>query len=543
MLGKNMKTMWSVVFLLLTGLTVPVRGVDMCWVFGNNMVLQADRPLPVWGQGTPGEAVTVSFGGQEKSATVDADGEWKVVLDAMPANGQGQPFSVTTVSGVKKFSDVLLGDVWICSGQSNMAQPPAEKSEGAEAFAAHLPNPLFRVYPVAYNEWAPEPNTKQFGWPRKVSNWFDWNPASLQTAGVPFFFGEMLQRETDRPVGLIISPVGASNAECWIPMKDLDSDPYFADIVEASKRYIAGQPEAREKFSIEVADWEARKQAAEANGEPFNERRPHDFRPDLAVRFWVGTLHNVRIAPLRDLAIKGVIWYQGENNAASHGTCADDVEGYARLMKNIVASWRRQFGQPDLPFYQVQLSMFNWDDFGGRRPRDANVPGSWSMIREAQEISARETPHSGLVVSWDIGEKDNIHPTNKRPIGERLARLALHEVYGRNDLVVDGPAYDGHIIEGGKVRIRFQHVHGGLKTKGGRPLGFAVAGEDRKFVWAEAAIEGDEVLVWNDDVPEPQAVRFAYVQLQDTDLFNGAGLPAVPFRTDHWPLGDQSPAK
>lgn len=521
----------------------PSRALEMCWIFGHNMILQADRPMPVWGQGTPGEVVTVQFGGQEKNATVGDDGEWGVVLEAMPANGQGQPFTVTAASGVKEFSDVLLGDVWICSGQSNMAQPPAEKSEGAEAFAANLPNPLFRVYPVAYNEWAPEPNTKQFGWSRKVSNWFDWKPASLQTAGVPFFFGEMLHRETGRPVGLIISPVGASNAECWIPMKDLEADPYFADIVEASKGYIAGAPEAREKFRIEVAAWETRKKDAEEQGLEFTEKRPSDMRRELAARWWVGALHNPRIAPLRNLAIKGVVWYQGENNAAGMGVCAKDVESYARLMKNIVASWRRQFEQPELPFFQVQLSMFNWNDFGGRQPRDANKPGSWSIIREAQEISARETPHSGLAVSWDVGEASNIHPNNKRPVGERLARLALRDVYGRSDVIADGPSYQSHAVEGDKVRVSFRNTHGGLKAKDGKPAGFAIAGEDRKFVWADAAIDGDDVLVWSEQIVSPVAVRFAYVQLQDTDLFNGAGLPAVPFRTDDWPLREPATDK
>ncbi len=508
----------------------------MCWIFGNRMVLQADRPLPVWGQGNPGEAVTVRFADQEKTAMVGEDGEWKVLLDAMPANTQGQSFSVVAASGGKEFADVLLGDVWICSGQSNMAQPPAEKSEGAEAFAARLPNPLFRVYPVAYNEWAAEPNTRQFAWARKVSNWFDWIPASLDTSGVPFFFGEMLQRETGRPVGLIIAPVGASNAESWIPMKDLEADPYFKDIVEASRRFIAGAPEAREKFGQEAADWEARKRAAEEKGEAFKEKRPHDLRPELAPRWWVGAMHNARIAPLRNLAVKGVVWYQGENNAAGMGVCAKEVESYARLMTRIVASWRRQFERPDLPFYQVQLSMFNWNDFNGRRPRDPNQPGSWSLIREAQEISARETPPSGLVVSWDIGEKDNIHPNNKRPVGERLARMVLRDVYGRSDLIADGPAYQSHTMEDGKVRIRFRNAHGGLKAKDGKPTGFALAGADRKFVWADAVIEGDDVLVWSKDVAIPVAVRFAYVQFQDTDLFNGAGWPAVPFRTDDWPL-------
>jgi sialate O-acetylesterase len=513
-----------------------LRAVEMCWIFGNGMVLQADRPVPIWGQGTAGEEVVVSFAGQEKKATVGRDGDWKVTLDPMPANAQGQAFKVTAASGSKQFGDVLLGDVWLASGQSNMAQPSADKSAGGAEEAAKPANPLFRVFPVAYNEWAPEPNTKNFAWDRKVSNWFDWIPATAQISGVPYYFGSMLQKETARPIGIIISPVGASNAECWISMKDLEADPYFARTVANSRNRIANAPQERVIFKAEVAAWEERKKTAEAAGQKFTERALNDQRDELAVRWWVGTLYNARIAPLRNLAIKGVIWYQGENNAGKRGVNASDQESYDKLMKALIASWRRQFEQPNLPFYTVQLSMFNWNDGNGRTPRDPNKTGGWPVIREAQEKTAREVPNSGLVVSWDVGEKANIHPADKRPLGERLAKLALRDAYGKKDVVADSPSYESHKIQDGKVRIKFKNTHGGLKTKGDKPLGFAIAGEDKNFVWAEARLEADEVVVWSDKVSKPVAVRFACIQFQDTDLFNKAGFPAVPFRTDSWPL-------
>jgi sialate O-acetylesterase len=215
---------------------------------------------------------------------------------------------------------------------------------------------------------------------------------------------------------------------------------------------------------------------------------------------------------------------------------ASDQESYDKLMKALIASWRRQFEQPNLPFYTVQLSMFNWNDGNGRTPRDPNKTGGWPVIREAQEKTAREVPNSGLVVSWDVGEKANIHPADKRPLGERLAKLALRDAYGKKDVVADSPSYESHKIQDGKVRIKFKNTHGGLKTKGDKPLGFAIAGEDKNFVWAEARLEADEVVVWSDKVSKPVAVRFACIQFQDTDLFNKAGFPAVPFRTDSWPL-------
>ena len=534
---------------LLTGLLagafqlVPLQAVDMCWIFGNNMILQADRPVPIWGQGTSGEEVVVEFAGQQKKTKVGEDGEWKVTLDPMPVNATGQPFKVTATSGSKSFSDVLIGDVWLASGQSNMAQPGADKSEGGAQLSSQPVNPLFRVFPVAYNEWAPEPNTKQFAWEKKVSNWFDWKPASPGVSGVPYWFGATLQKETGRPIGVIISPVGASNAECWISMKDLEADPYFKEIVENSKNRIANKDVEGEKFKAEVEAWKQRKADAEAAGQKFTERQPHNMRDELAVRWWVGALYNARIAALRNLSIKGVIWYQGENNAASMGVCADDTESYDRLMRNLIAAWRKQFGQPELPFYTVQLSMFSWNDGNGRTPRDPNKPGSWSRIREAQEKTANATPDSALVVSWDIGTKENIHPPNKRPVGERLAKVALRDTYDKKDVIADSPSYASHKVEGEKIRVTFKNTHSGLKTKGDKVLGFAIAGADDKFVWAEAAIDGkDDVLVWSPQVPQPVNVRFGYIQFQDSDLYNSADFPLVPFRTDALPLNDKKGA-
>lgn len=531
---------------------ISVQALDMCWIWDSQMVIQSGMKVPVWGQGTPGETVTVTFAGQKKTATADKDGEWGLTLDPLEISTEGREMRVEASSGKKIFTDVLVGDVWICSGQSNMAQPNAAQATGGEDESKKPVNPLLRSFNVAYNAWAAEPHTRQFAWDKKVTNWFDWGAHGTNISAVPYYFGSMLQQETKRPIGLIITPVGASNAECWVPMKSMEAVPEFAQQVKNTRAWIANQAKAREDFQAELAAWEQKKKTADEKGEKFKERKPNDFRAELVPRFWVATLYNARIAPLRNLAIKGVIWYQGENNAAGHGQCTKDSDGYQKLMKVLIESWRRQFEQPELPFYQVQLSMFNWDDFGKRRQRDPNDPGGWSVIREAQEKSAKAIPHSGLAVSVDIGDKANIHPPNKRPVGERLAKLALRDVYGKN-VIADGPSYASHEIKDGKVIVRFNNLHGGLKigkregVADDRLIGFAIAGEDRKFIWADAKIAGDNVIVWSDKIPKPSAIRYGYIQYEDVNLYNAAGLPAVPFRTDNWPLvaakEDENPAR
>jgi len=536
--------------LVLFALLGPLHAVgdpvlEMCWVFDDQMVLQADRAVPVWGQAEPGAEVTVRFGGQEKTAVADADGEWAVRLDPMPVSAEGRELQIEAPTDSKVFKDVLVGDVWIASGQSNMAQPSAAQSTGGEMYKGWEGNPLLRSFPVAYNSWASEPQTRQFPWETRVTNWFRWKPAGGGTSAVPFFFGKRLQEETGRPIGLLLVPLGASGAEAWVPMDVLAGDPEFAAFAAQSQVYMDRHAENRADFRKTVAEWKQRKQEAEARGEEFKERRPQTgMNAAFWPRWWAGALYNSHIAPLRNMAVKGVIWYQGENNAAGHGGAVKTSEGYQRLMHLLIDTWREQFEQPDLPFYQVQLSMFNWNDFNNRRKRDANQPGGWSVIREAQEQVARDVPHSGIAITVDVGDRGDIHPPNKRPMGERLALLALRDVYGK-DVIADGPAYAGHEVENGRIRVRFEHTHGGLavlpreEVPDGRLVGFAIAGADRNFVWAEAEIDGETVVVSSEDVPDPVAVRYAYAMYHDVNLGNGAGLPAAPFRTDDWPLSKE----
>ena len=514
------------------------HALTMSWVFDHNMILQADRPVPVWGQGTPGQTVTVSFGGQTNTTVVDSGGQWALQLASMPFSAEGRELRIVADSGTKVATNLLVGDVWVCSGQSNMAQPTMGQATGFEEETNQPLNHLIRAYYAPYNMWSAEPQTNNFSGPR-VTNWHCWDTIAGRTPAVPYYFAKMLQANIDRPVGLLVVPVGASAAEAWVPLSSLLAETNFYSFATQTVSYIVNYSNNLAAFDAEYAEWEADKAAAESNSVPFSVPAPTKAnRPEFSPRWWGGALYNSYIAPLRNMAVKGAIWYQGENNAAGSGGVAKTVAGYRALMEVLVQSWREQFAQPDLPFFMVQLSMFNWDDFAGTRPRDP-LPGSWSIIREAQELAARSISHSGLAISVDIGEKDNIHPNNKRPVGERLARLALRDVYGK-PVIADGPSYAAHVIEGGVIRVTFTNTLGGL-VRGVRPavtnnavIGFALAGTNQTFYWANAAISGDEVVVSSTNVPQPVAVRYGYVQYHDVNLFNAEGLPAVPFRTDAW---------
>ncbi|MEN9812559.1 MAG: hypothetical protein RL479_1245 [Verrucomicrobiota bacterium] len=525
----------ALLLLLLLAALLPGRAcaLELCWIFSSGMVLQAERPVPVWGRAAAGEEVTVRFGGQVRQATADAAGEWKVQLAPLAVSTVPRALSIagSRTGGQVEILDVLVGDVWICAGQSNMMQPELAQATGGVAEAAGADAPLLRRFQVP-NIWAAEPQRDNFPG-RRITNWYTWTTCTPETArrwaAVQYFFGRQVQRETGRPVGLLSVALGASSAEAWVPAEALAADPRFAPFVADSRRWIAGAGAAREEHQRRLDAWEHRKRAAEQRGVVFAERRPTDIAPETFPRWWAGVLHNAMIAPLRDFAVRGVIWYQGENNAARHAGCAGDLEGYTRLMTLLIGEWRRQFGQPELPFLQVQLANM-W-----KREADPNAPSTWAEIREAQARVAATVPGAGLAVAIDVGEAGNIHPANKRPVGERLARLALRQVYGQT-VTAAGPVYAGHVVEGDRVRIRFQVAEALTAAPGPAPTGFAVAGEDRRFVWADARIEGKEVVVSSPAVPRPVAVRYAFLNNPEAGLFDTGGLPAGPFRTDDWPL-------
>ena len=446
--------------------------VELAQLFRDGAVLQRDVPVPVWGTAEPGEQVAVAIAGQTATATAGEDGRWRVALAPLAAGG---PHELRANGALAR--DVLVGELWICSGQSNMEWPLAWASDAErEVMAAVQPNiRLFRV-PRAYAE---EP-LAEIGPGRDIEDkpiepgWTECTPETARMfSAVAYHFGRELAEALDVPVGLIHSSWGGTPAEAWITPERFAGDP----ALEASRA-----------------------------------------RTDLAGPSLPGALYNGMIAPLVPCAFRGVIWYQGEANVGH-------TRAYRSLFPAMIESWREVWGRDDMPFLLVQLAAF--------LPHKSE-PGesAWAELREAQAL-ATSLPHVGMACAIDIGAADNIHPGNKREVGRRLALIARANVYGEADLEWSGPVFAEMTVDGDAARVRFDHA-GGLAARDGEPRGFALAGEDRVWRWATAAIEGDEVVLRAEGIERPVAARYGWADNPDCNLRNGAELPAVPFRTDDW---------
>lgn len=449
-------------------------------VFGNHMVLQREMPAPVWGWAAPGEAVTVTLGGQSASIKAGDDGRWSLKLPALPAGG---PHELNVQAGTQqvKFIDVLVGEVWLCSGQSNMDFAMNMTTDGQAAIASAR-HPRIRLLKVAATS-AEQPKDDIGG------QWALCQPGTASGfSAVAYFFGRAIQEKLDVPIGLICGSLSGSPAEKWISREAMQA--------VASLRPLMGNDGGR--------------------GGP---RQPN-------------VLYNGVIAPLIPYAIRGVIWYQGENNSRG-----DQPLQYATLLSTLIGDWRGRWDQGDFPFLIVQLPNFDFTP-----PSDLPGSSNWALVREAQ-LKTLALPATGLAVTIDIGQPDDIHPRVKKPFGDRLALLARHVAY-KEDIACTGPLYKSAQFADGRAVIRFGYVGGSLSagkpqanaTEPAEPLrGFAIAGQDRKFVWANAKIEGDTVVVWSESVPQPVAVRYAWADNPACNLYNSAALPASPFRTDDWP--------
>jgi sialate O-acetylesterase len=492
--------------------------VKLASVFGEHMVLQQGVPVPVWGTAAPGERVTVTLGGQRQTATAGADGKWMVHLAALKAGG---PFRMT-VAGKNKLtlSDVYAGEVWLGSGQSNMDMTVAREdrywcgvvNEAEEIASANYP--LIRMFKVKLR-MTDEPQAEAQG---------QWVVASPQTVGrfsaTAYFFGRELYRKLQAPIGLIDSSYGASAAQAWISHKALEANPdltFLLNTYATAKREFAGNHAAREKFQQELANWEPAAAKAKAEGRDAP-RRPRDPDPGHD-QHNPCVLYNGMIAPLVPYAIRGAIWYQGESNGPT-------AKKYLNIMDTLIRDWRQAWGQGDFPFLFVQLASLNTLAL---QPQE----GGWiPQVREGQ-LQTLTVKNTGMAVAIDIGDAANVHPKNKQDVGRRLALAARALVYGES-IPYSGPIYASMSVEGGAVRLRFKHTEGGLTAAGGTPIGFAVAGADRKFVWGDAKIDGDAVVVSNPEVMKPVAVRYGWADNPPVNLYNKAGLPASPFRTDNW---------
>jgi sialate O-acetylesterase len=496
--------------MLLLGFSFLARAdVRLPAIIGDNMVLQTGMLAPIWGTADPGEKVTVSLGDQQTAATADNEGKWMVRLNPPDAGG---PFEVTIAgSNTITLKNVLAGEVWVCSGQSNM-QWSVNASANAEKEKAESEYHKIRLFSVK-RVVADEPLQDTEG---------RWVECGTETVGVfsavGYFFGRALHRELGVPIGLIHTSWGGTPAESWTSKPMLESDPVFKPILDRWEELMAKYPQAQKNYEEKLAQWEQDSQKAKDEGKRVP-RKPwppvgpgHPYKPSC--------LYNAMIAPLIPYTIKGAIWYQGESNAGK-------AYQYRKLFPAMIYDWRRSWGQGDFPFLFVQLANFT---------KILPEPGesNWAELREAQ-LMTLALPKTGMAVTIDIGEANDIHPKNKQDVGKRLALAALAVAYDE-DLVYSGPIYKSMKIKGNRAVLSFYHVGGGLVAKDEEPLkGFAIAGQDFKFVWAEAEIKGNRVVVWSEKVQHPVAVRYGWADNPVCNLYNAEGLPASPFRTDQLP--------
>jgi sialate O-acetylesterase len=480
-------------------------------VIGENMVLQRDVDVPVWGWADPGEEVAVAIEGQRVATKADSSGKWMVKLTPLETGG---PFEMT-VAGTNTIilSNVLVGEVWMCSGQSNMEWMVQHCDDGVQE-VANAYQPTIRLFSVANNA-AAEPLEDCEG------RWEICRPSTVgDFSGVGYFFGREIEEELDVPVGLINASWGGTPVETWTSREAQDQE--FKGIVEKWEPVLREHtPEIEDYYREMGKSMDDVYYALYAGTAVASRPTPPQLSVQLpGVPGIPGWCYNAMIAPVVPYAIKGAIWYQGESNA-------NRAYQYRSLFPALIKDWRRVWRQGDFPFLFVQLANF-------RKVMDKPKQSNWAELREAQ-LMTLALPKTAMAVAIDIGEADDIHPANKQEVGRRLALGAMEVAYDK-DLVHSGPLYDSMVVEGEKIRLRFKHTGSGLVANGGEPLkGFAIAGEDKKFVWADARIEGDEVEVSSRDVRNPVAVRYAWADNPVCNLYNKEGLPASPFRTDDWP--------
>jgi sialate O-acetylesterase len=497
----------------LAGPDMAARGdVKVPAIFGPHMVLQRDQKDRVWGWAEPAEEITVKIGGQSKTSKAGSDGSWQVILDAMPAGG---PHTLSIQGkNTLKFDDVLVGEVWICSGQSNMQWPLTLAVDGDLEIAAAT-DPNIRLITVP-NLGTQEPQQSFKG---------EWQTAQPGTVGwfsaVGYFFGRRLHQTLNVPVGLINDSWGGSACEAWIRRDVLAADQKYAPLLKHWEKIEKEYVHAKAEYESKQAQWRAAVTKAKAEKK---EAPPAPDNPDdwMQGNSRPGNIYNGVLKPTIGYGIRGVIWYQGESNAGR-------AYQYRDLFPLMIKSWRDEWGQGDFSFYWVQLADFLAE---APEPRDSD----WAELREAQTMTLSRLPRTGEAVIIDAGESQDIHPRNKLVVANRLARWALARDYGLK-VAYQSPTYKEVKMQAKKAVIRFDHVGGGLKTIDvGELRGFAIAGSDHKFVAANAKFIGrDAIEVWSDKVAEPASVRYAWADNPVCNLYSDEGLPVTPFRTDDWP--------
>lgn len=475
-------------------------------IFGDHMVLQAEQPLKFWGKAAPGETITVVVraedGSELSSGSAVADGKrnWMAALPAVPAGQKVVVDIAGPKSGEKALTDVLTGEVWLLSGQSNMRWTLAKAKDGAKEVAA-ADHQAIRLFLTAQDSpLKPKEDLK--------GEWKLCTPESVADfSAAGFYFGRELQQQLGRPVGLILSAVGGTPIQPWIPKEEMDRNRATAHLWKEYEAYEALPPDKRPT----------------ARGDSI-----YGAKGQMVP----GRLYNGMIHPLIPFAIRGVAWCQGENNSRPGKWGGPEL--YHTLFPMLVRAWRERWRQGDFPFIYLELANFMDPQ---KSPVDAEAQFNWAFIREAQS-SVHDLPNISWASTIDIGEAQEIHYADKKTAGRRLAMAALGRVYAKGASPSQSPRYLSHEIESGKIRLHFADAQGGLITDDGQPpRGFAIRGASGDWRWAEAKIDGDDILVWHSDIPAPIAVRHAWASNPAVNVRNHAGLPLSSFRTD--PEGDR----
>ena len=491
-------------------------------LFMDHMVIQREIQAPVWGIADPGEKVKVSASWGESAETIaDNNGKWLVKIQTPKAGG---PHSLSLQGKNKiELKDVLSGDVWLCSGQSNMGWPVSKSNNAAEEkVKAHYPHirsfkverkPSLKMLEDCRGEW-------QVCSPETVSEF----------SATAYFTGRKLHKELNVPIGLLTTCWGGTGVEAWTPWADQKDDPFaLAKKAAQDKKAQSYSPEnAKANYEKKMLRWKQNAELAKKSKKR-SPRKPTLGQDPLLDQNYPGNLYNGMLHPLVPFAVKGIMWYQGENNAKSIAS----AENYRFQLTKMIKSWR-QVWKEEIPFYSVQLP-----NFRGPQVNPVEHKDIWPAMRESFVYAATNTAKSYTVTTIDLGEAKNIHPGNKQDVGKRLASTILNKTYGKETPTT--PFMKSYTIEAGKFLIKFDYTGSGLITKNGQLKGFAIAGSDKKFVWADAEIitrDGSEyVSVSSAKIKAPVAVRYAWANNPtESNLYSKEGFPASPFRTDKWKL-------
>lgn len=490
----KMKSILLVVLVFTAAASRANPTLKLPFVFSDHMVLQREIPVNVWGHAAPGATVEVAFGSQRKTAVAGPEGKWTLQLEPLSASSLPRELTIRSGDETIAIKDVLVGEVWICSGQSNMEKPIGEQrgqkpTVNAELEIAEANYPGIRLLQI--------PKSSD---PEKInrSRWTVCSPTSVNEvkfSAVGYFFARKIHKDVDVPVGMIHSSWGGTRIEPWTPTEAFDE-------FEPLKQY----------------------------GEQARRRGPTTRNANTAP----AGLWNAMIQPVVPFTLRGALWYQGESNVF-----ARDRMLYLQKMCALVNGWRTAWDLGDFPFYYVQLAPYIYSTRPRENMNEHELPALW----EAQLQALQAIPNSGMVVTTDlVDDVKDIHPVQKREIGERLALWALADTYKRAGVVKSGPLFQSAEFKGGKAILQFSEIGSGLASRDAKPLThFTIAGEDQKFVKATATIDGEKVIVAAEAVSDPKAVRFAWDELAMPNLVNKEGLPASPFRTDTWELPESPP--